>query len=137
MAQSGNEGRRLPIAEGCRIDASTALWSAAIASRHVGRSPCFVNEYQLFHVHLRLRLMPCQPRRLHVLALLFAGVQRFFLKVRFHLFNWCQRAPTLTEIPCAANRSRSCSSVNPGSAAIQLRNVGSASSTRDRRWPPI
>lgn len=78
MAQPGNKGRRFPIAEGCRIDASTALGSAAIASGHVGRGPGFINKYQLFNVHRRLCLMPCQPGRLYVLALLFAGVQRFF-----------------------------------------------------------
>ena len=78
MAQPGNKGRRLPIAERCRIDASRALGSAAIASCHVRRRPGFINEYQLFDVHRRLRFMPCQARRLHVLALLFAGVQRFF-----------------------------------------------------------
>jgi len=78
VAQAGNEGRRLPIAEGCRIDASTALGGTAVASRHIGCSPGFVNKYQFFEVHRRLCFIPCQPRRLHVLAFLLAGVQRFF-----------------------------------------------------------
>ena len=78
VAQSGNKGGCLPIAERRRIDASTALGGSAVASRHVGRSPGFIDEYQLFDLHRRLRFMPCQPRRLYVLALLFAGVQRFF-----------------------------------------------------------
>jgi hypothetical protein len=78
VAQTCNEGGCLPIAERRRIDTSTALGGTAIASRHVGRSPGFINEYQLFDDHRRLRFTPCQPRRLHVLALLLAGVQRFF-----------------------------------------------------------
>jgi hypothetical protein len=78
VAQAGDEGGCLPIAERGRIDAPTALGGAAIASRHVGRGPCFIDKYQLFDVHRRLRFTPCQPRCLHVLAFLLAGVQGFF-----------------------------------------------------------
>ena len=78
VAQAGDKGRRLPIAQGRRTDASTTLGGAAIASRHVGRGPGFIDKYQLFDVHRRLRFTPCAPRCLHVLALLLAGVQRFF-----------------------------------------------------------
>jgi hypothetical protein len=78
VAQTGNKGGCLPIAERRRIDASTALGGTAVVSRHVGRSSGFIDEYQLIDVHRRLRFIPCQPCRLHVLALLLAGVQRFF-----------------------------------------------------------
>ena len=78
MAQTGNEGGSLPIAEGAPIDASTALGGTAIATRHVGRGPGFINKYQLFDVHRGLRFTPCQPRCLYVLAILLADVQRFF-----------------------------------------------------------
>jgi hypothetical protein len=78
VAQAGNKGRGLPIAEGRGSDAATAFGSPAIASRHVGRGPGFINKYQLFQVHRRLRFTPGAPRRLHVLALLLAGVQGFF-----------------------------------------------------------
>lgn len=78
VAQTGDKGRRLPIAEGCRADASSASGSTPMASRHVGRGPGLVNEYKLLDLHRRLRFTPCAPRRLHVLALLLAGVQRFF-----------------------------------------------------------
>lgn len=77
-AQAGDKGRRLPIAEGCRTDASSASGGTAMASRHVGRGPGFVYKYKFLDVHRRLRFTPCAPRRLHVLALLLAGVQRFF-----------------------------------------------------------
>jgi len=77
-AQAGNKGGSLPIAQRRRIDTSTALGGAAIVSRHVGRGPGFIDEYQLFDVHCLLRFTPGQPRRLHVLAFLLAGVQRFF-----------------------------------------------------------
>ena len=77
-AQASNKGRRLPIAEGCRTDASAALGGTTITSRHVGRGPGFIDKYQLFDVHRRLRFTPCPPRRLHVLTFLLAGVQGFF-----------------------------------------------------------
>jgi hypothetical protein len=77
-AQAGEKSRGLPIAEGCRSDAATALGGTTIASRHVGRGPGFIDKYQLFQVHRRLRFTPCAPCGLHVFALLLAGVQGFF-----------------------------------------------------------
>jgi hypothetical protein len=77
-AQAGDKGCRLPIAEGHRTDASSASGGTAMASRHVGRGPGFVYKYKFLDVHGRLRFSPCAPRRLHALALLLAGVQRFF-----------------------------------------------------------
>ena len=78
VTQASDKGRRLPITERRRSDASTALGSTAIASRHVGRGPGFIDKYQLFDVHPRLIFTPRASRCLNVLALLFAGVQRFF-----------------------------------------------------------
>ena len=78
VAQAGNKGGRLPTAQRRRSDASAALGGAAIAPRHVGRGPGFIDKHQLFDVQRRLRFTPGAPRCLHVLALLLAGVQRFF-----------------------------------------------------------
>ncbi len=78
VAQAGDKGRRLPTAQGRRTQASATLGSATIAPCRVGRGPGFIDKYQLFDVHRRLRFTPCAPRCLHVLALLLAGVQRFF-----------------------------------------------------------
>ena len=78
VAEGADKGRRLPIAEGRRSDASAALGGSAIASRHVGCSPGFIDKDQLFDVHRRLRFTPGAPGCLHVLALLLAGVQGFF-----------------------------------------------------------
>jgi hypothetical protein len=49
-----------------------------MASGHVGRGPGFVNKYKLLDVHRWLRFTPRAPRRLPLLSLLLAGVQRFF-----------------------------------------------------------
>jgi len=76
--QAGDKGGGLPIAKGRRSDAAAALGGTAIAPCHVGRGPGFIDENQLFQVHRRLRLGPCPPRGLHVLAFLLAGVQGFF-----------------------------------------------------------
>ena len=78
VAQAGDKGRRLPTAQGCRTHAATTLGGPTIAPCHVGRGPGFIDKYQLFDVHRRLRFTPCAARCLHVLALLLAGVQRFF-----------------------------------------------------------
>ena len=78
VAQTGYKGRGLPIAERCRSHASATLGGTSIVPRQVGRGPSFVNKYQLFEVHPRLRFTPGAARCLHVLALLLAGVQGFF-----------------------------------------------------------
>jgi len=79
---------------------------------HVGRSPGFVNKYQL-----STSIVGCASCHASRAACTSRALVRwraaFFLKVRFHLFNWCQRAPTFTTIPCAANRFRSCSRLSP------------------------
>ena len=77
-AQAGYKGCRLPIAERCRINASTTLGCTSIVSRHVGRGPGFIDKDQPFDVHPWLRFTPGAARGLHVLALLLAGVQGFF-----------------------------------------------------------
>ena len=76
--QGGDKGRGLPIAEGCRIDASTTFGGAAIPSGHVGRGPGFINKHKPVQVHRRLRFSPSAACRLDVLAFLLAGVQGFF-----------------------------------------------------------
>ena len=78
VAQASDKGRGLPIAKGRRSDASTALGGTAVAARHVGRGPGFIDKDQLFDIHRRLRFTPCASCGLHVLALLRAGVQGFF-----------------------------------------------------------
>ena len=91
LEKSSGEGCRFPVAKRCRADAALPFGGSSIASRHAGRCPCFIDEYELFNIHAQLRFKPCFARRLHGLAFLLAGVQSF-LKVRFHLSNWCQRS---------------------------------------------
>jgi hypothetical protein len=61
-----------------RSDTALPPWSTPLAPRHAGGCPRFIDKHQLFEVHPGLRFTPCAPRRLHVLALLLAGVQGFF-----------------------------------------------------------
>ncbi len=77
-SQASHKGRRLPIAEWSRADASAAFGSPSVAARHVGRGPGFVNKHQLFDVHRWLCFAPRASRCLYVFALLLAGVQGFF-----------------------------------------------------------
>ncbi len=78
VPQTRKKSGRLPIAIGGRCDASLASGRAAIATRHVGRGPGFIDEHELSYVQARLYRAPGAPRHLHVLALLLAGVQSFF-----------------------------------------------------------
>jgi hypothetical protein len=78
VAQGGDKGRRLPMSEGRRSDAPPTFRSAPIAPCHVGRGPCFINEYEPFQIPARGGFSPREPCLLHVLALLLAGVQGFF-----------------------------------------------------------
>jgi len=78
VPQTRNQGGRLPIAIRGRSDAALTSGGAAIAPRHVGRGPGFIDEHEFFYVQLRLYRAPGAPRHLHVLALLLAGVQSFF-----------------------------------------------------------
>lgn len=78
VPQTGDKGGRLPIAIRGRCDASLSSGRAAIAARHVGRGPGFIDEHEFSYVQVRLSRAPGAPRHLHVLAFLLAGVQSFF-----------------------------------------------------------
>ena len=78
LEKSSDEGCRFPVAKRCRADAALPFGGSSIASRHAGRCPCFIDEYELFNIHAQLRFKPCFARRLHGLAFLLAGVQSIF-----------------------------------------------------------
>lgn len=77
-AQSAHKGRRFPMPVRRRVEAAPASGRAPVTSRHAGRCPRFIDEHELFDFHRGQRLPPRAARPLHVLALLLAGVQRFF-----------------------------------------------------------
>ena len=77
-AQRAYEGSDLPVAVRSRTQATLPAGSAAVAARHIGRCPGFIDEYELFCVHRGQSFDPCQARLDHVLAFLLAGVQGFF-----------------------------------------------------------
>ena len=78
VAQAGDEGGGVPMPLRGRPEASLTSRGAAIAPRQVGGRPRFIQKYELSQIQNGLPLDPGAPRRLHVLALLLAGVQRFF-----------------------------------------------------------
>ena len=77
-SQRADEGGRLPMAMGHRCPAAFAAWRAAIAPRHLGRGPSFIDEYEAFWLQLGLGLEPCLPAAQNISPLLFAGVRGFF-----------------------------------------------------------
>ena len=77
-AKCAHEGSDLPMTVGYRVAATLSSGSPAVAPRHVGRCPGFIDEYELFDVHRGQSFDPCPAHLLHVLALLLAGVQVFF-----------------------------------------------------------
>src|ERR1035441_3671742 len=76
--QSAHKGRCLPMSMWRRTDAALASGSTPVAPGHVGRSPRFIEEHELFYVHRWQSLDPRAARLLYVLAFLLAGVQGFF-----------------------------------------------------------
>lgn len=53
-------------------------WSASPRACHVRGCTRFIEKHQLHGLDRRLFFLPLRPRRLHVRALLLAGVQDFF-----------------------------------------------------------
>ena len=78
VSQCAHEGGCLPVAVGGRTDTAAALRRSAIGAGHIGGSPGFIDEYELFYVHRGQRFQPRFARQLHVRPILLAGVQRFF-----------------------------------------------------------
>ena len=77
-AQSAHKGRCLPMPVRPRVEATPTSGRTPVAARHAGRYPRFIDKHELFDFHRGQRLPPGAARPLHVLALLLAGVQRFF-----------------------------------------------------------
>jgi hypothetical protein len=61
-----------------RSDAARTFWGTASRAGHIRAGACFIEEYQLRHIKRGLACFPLGSCRLHVLAFLLAGVQRFF-----------------------------------------------------------
>ena len=61
--------------------ASLALWRPTAQTRHLGAGGRLVYEDQPRWIEIELPLEPCLASGLHVVALLFCGMRRFFLNV--------------------------------------------------------
>jgi hypothetical protein len=83
---------------------------AAPQARHLGGSTGFVNEDELAGIKLGLSLEPGFARRLHVTALLLAGMRRLFLKVMARLLKNSQTVDGTAEMPRSA---KSLSAISP------------------------
>ena len=80
-AQRRDDRRRLPVAMGDGGPAALAPRAASAQAGHLGRRPGFVEKHQLLGIQLGLQIKPCLAARLHILALLLAGVRGLFLYV--------------------------------------------------------
>ena len=77
-AQGGHEGGGLPVAVRHGGDAALPAGCAAARRGHTGAGPRLVEKDQACVIPARLLLPPFTACLLHVVALLLAGVQRFF-----------------------------------------------------------
>lgn len=77
-AQAGQERRRFPVTEGRVSDQSLALFTSAIAGRHVGRSPSLVDEDESPGIEGLLHLAPSGARGRDIRPLPLGRVQGFF-----------------------------------------------------------
>jgi hypothetical protein len=78
MAQSGEEGERVPAAMRGLGDQPGAPRGAPVAACHVGFGPGLVDEDQSLRVNPALILLPLSPPPRDVGTILLAGVQAFF-----------------------------------------------------------
>ena len=76
--ERADEGGGLPVPMRHRRPAAMPAQSPAAASRHLGGSPCLIDEDEPFRVEIGLGLEPGAPASQHVSSLLLAGVRRFF-----------------------------------------------------------
>ena len=76
--ESADEGGGLPVAVRYRRAAALAPRRPAVAARHLGRSPGFIDEHQALGVEIDLGLEPGAPATQNVSALLLARVCGFF-----------------------------------------------------------
>ncbi len=78
IAQSRNKRGYLPMAMRRVVDQPLALFAAPAQPRHLRAGSGFIDEDQLVGIEPGLRQPPRVTRTGYVLAVLFAGVQRFF-----------------------------------------------------------
>ena len=76
--QCADEGCGLPVPMRHRRAAAMPAQRPARASRQLGGSPCLIGEDELLRPEGGLCLDPGAPSSQHVIALLLAGVRRFF-----------------------------------------------------------
>ena len=101
-------------------DETLALLAAAIARRHVGRSPSLIDEHQPARVEALLRFAPSVAGGRYVGSILLGGAQSFF---------FIRQLQTLDE---AADRRASDLDPSPGQLLPQLgdRKVGTGANER-------
>ena len=63
------------------VAAALAFWRAAGHSRHLGRSPAFIDEDEALRIEVGLGFKPGAPPARYVRPVLFGGVRRLFLRV--------------------------------------------------------
>ncbi len=76
--ERADEGGGLPMPVGHRRPAALAAPRPAVAPRHLGRGPGFIDEDQPLGFEIGLSLEPVLPTTHNVRALLLAGVRGFF-----------------------------------------------------------
>jgi hypothetical protein len=78
MAQGGDEGRGLPVAERGVRDRTLAFLAAAVTGCHVGRGPGLVDEHKPARIKALLPFAPGGAGGGDVRPLVFGGAQSFF-----------------------------------------------------------
>ena len=81
MAQRGQEGHCIPVAERRRPGQALAAGRPAPQRRHIGLGPGFVNEDQAGRVDTAAVFQPLRPAADDIRPVPLAGDQRLFLKL--------------------------------------------------------
>lgn len=108
-SQRSEEGSGLPATTGSLFHQSHADRSAAVAPRHVGFGPRFINENDFVGIDLLLRSSPLGTLLDDIGAILLAGNQRLFFRDCFNARQALQMVAKQTSTPRSCFSS-SCSS---------------------------
>jgi hypothetical protein len=107
--------------------------TAPVAARHVGGSPCLVDEDQPLGIEIELILEPLFATRQDIGAILLEGVRGLFLRVILWRLRKRRIVPSPKTRPCAASWRRNSSSVMSVVSSSIARIVAPWASIRPER----
>jgi hypothetical protein len=120
-AQTGHEGRGLPVAVGDAGAQPFTLGRPAMQARHAGGRPGLVDEHETLRIEVDLSLEPLLAPLHDVRPVLLGSMRCLFLRVMPWRLKKRHIVLMATPMPCSASRARSSPSVMSGVSSTSER----------------